>query len=165
VSLCFVILAGTALPKTACPVENTIAYSRDTTSGIPPGARIGDVPQPPVSTAYFIYLVVKKDTRPNVKCIWLKGKHYAVTLQKVESPVLVEREPAVPTGEKHVLVPATSSDVYELQLGNESDCCPNNNDEKRLTQNNELVVFLRVGRSTRYCPVETLTRLPPVAGQ
>lgn len=156
-ALCFCILIGTPSPKTACPVENMFAYSRDTTSGIPSSA--------PISTSYFIYFVVEKDSRPNVRCVWLKGKHYTVTMRKVDSPVLVDREPAVPTGEKHVLVPATSSDVYELLLENESARSPKNDDEKRLTRDNELVVFLRVGQATRYCPVKTITRLPAVAGQ
>ncbi len=161
-SLCFAILIGAL----GCPVKNTIAYSRDTTAGIPSGDRLSGATRPPIATSYFIYLVGgSQSTPPSVKSVWLKGKYYAVTVRKVSSPVLVEREPAVPTREKLVLVPATSSHVYELQIGDEKPCNADNDEERRLTGDNELVVVLRVGRSTRYCPVKTLTRLPPAAGQ
>ena len=160
-SLCLAILIGAP----GCPVKNTIAYSRDTTAGIPSRDRSSATTQPPIATSYFIYLVGGQGTPPSVKSVWLKGKYYAVTVRKVSSPVLVEREPAVPSREKLVLVPATSSPVYELQIGDEKPCHADNDEESRLTRDNELVVVLRVGRSTRYCPVKTITPLPPASGQ
>jgi hypothetical protein len=158
-------LLGAPLPGTACPVERTIAYSRDTTPGIPPGGRTEGALRRPISTTYLVYLVVAKGGPPAVSGVWIKGTYFTVTLRRVQTPVVAEHDGAVPTGESDVLVPATSSTVYELRPGDEQPWSAGSAEEESLTRDNELVVFLRVGRSTRYCPVKTIERLPPVAGQ
>jgi hypothetical protein len=163
-ALSLLAAVGLAAPETACNVEETIAYSRDTTPGIPPGEGVAASPDKPLLTTYFIYLVVAKGTVPSVSGVWLKAKHYAVTLRKVTPPVMVEHDPAVPTGEKDTLVPATSSDVYQLLPGDERPWSPKGDDERQLTRANELVVFLRDGGSVRYCTVRSIKRLRPAAG-
>jgi hypothetical protein len=79
--------------------------------------------------------------------------------------VRVANDAAVPTGESIVLVPKTSSDVYEVRLGDEARRTPASDEERRLAREDELVVVLQANGSARYCTVKTITRLPPAAGQ
>jgi len=162
--LCVLLSAGLSTPATGCPVEATIAYSRDTTPGIPQGPGVTGSPGEAVLTTYFIYVVVGKGTVPSVSGLWLKGAYYAARLEKVRSPVLVEHDTAVRTGEKDTLVPATSSDVYQLHPGEKHAWSPSSEGETQLTRNNELVVFVDAGGSRGACPVPTIKRLLPAAG-
>jgi len=161
VLLCLAVALAHPAGCTSSPVEKTLAYSRQTTPGIPEGGSVAASPGRTVHTSYFIYLVLRKGTVPSVAGVWLKGKYYAATLQKVSSPVLVEHDPAVPTGKKDTLVPATSSAVYQLHPAEEKPWRPKDEVERRLTEDNEVVGFLQANGSTWYSPVKTITPLRP----
>ncbi len=161
----FAIVAALVLVSADSPVCRTFAYSRATTPGIPAGRGVAADPGRAVSTTYFVYVAVPKGTRPSVRGAWLKGVYYAATLRKVPSPVTVEHDAAVPTGKKDVLVPATRSDVYQVSPAEEKAWTPASDAERRLTQDNEVVVFLEVNRATVYCPVKVITALAPTPGK
>ena len=163
-ALCMLLAVGTPPAQPGCPVERMIAYSRDTTPGIPSGNGTSAPHGRRIHTSYFIYLVVGRGTVPSVSGVWLRGTYYAATLERVTPPVVVARDTAVPTGEKDTLVPATSSDVYRLHTGEAHDWSPENGDETELTRSNELVVFVETSGETAYCPVRTIKRLFPSAG-
>lgn len=147
-----------------CPVKKTFAYSRQTTSGIPGPKGATGSPDKPLLVSYFIYVVVRKGTVPSVTGVWLEGKYYAATLKRVDSPVEVEQDAAVPTGWMDTLVAKTSDDVYQVDPGAETPWSPKDDAEKGLTQRNQAVVFLAVGHATRYCPVKKIKALRPAMG-
>lgn len=146
------------------PVKKTFAYSRQTTSGIPEGDSVRGVTQKPLLTSYFIYIVVKKDAPLSIRTTWVQGKYYDATLRKVNSPVLVDRDVAVPTGKKDTLVGKTSGSVYQVELKEEKSWTPKDDAEKKLMQSNEVVVFLEAGQSIWYGSVRKIKTLHPAFG-
>jgi hypothetical protein len=126
------------------PIKETLAYSRDTAS--PPSGNSTSSAQPAAAkTDYLIYVVVTKGTIVSASSACVLGKAYAATLQKVDSPVMVERDPADPTGTKDTLVKATSDDVYHIELGEAltNQCLPP--DEGGPPRGSAIVVALRSG--------------------
>jgi len=148
---------------TQSPVISTYAYSRNTIPGIPEGASAGGSPKNAFPTSYFIYVVVKRGTVLSVSRVWVKGKYYAATLQKVDSPVLIEHDAAVPTGKSDTLVGKTSGDVYRVVLAEGKSWNANDDAAKGLKRNNEVVVFLKAGQSTYYGKARTIRALQPAA--
>jgi hypothetical protein len=165
ISLVLAVMAVAPHQVPPCPVEHAIAYNRETTPGTPPDDRSAVGGRQPISTSYFIYLVAGKGCPPIVTGVWVKGEFHGATVHRVVSPVRVANDAAVPTGESIVLVPKTSSDVYEVRLGDEARRTPASDEERRLAREDELVVVLQANGSARYCTVKTITRLPPAAGQ
>ncbi|MBI3789150.1 MAG: hypothetical protein HY276_12975, partial [Ignavibacteriales bacterium] len=143
------------------PVKKTYAYSRHTTPGIPEDT-IREAPRKPLLTSHFIYVVVKKDAALSVRNVWLQGKYYAASLRKVNSPVVIDRDAAVPTGKKDTLVGKTSDDLYQVELAEESNWTPKNDAEKKLVQSNEVVVFLEAGKVSCYGSAKKIKNLRPV---
>src|SRR5262249_47041898 len=76
----------------------------------------GGGPSKPFPTAYFIYVVVQQGTLMAATDACVCGKLYAATLKRVESPVVIERDPGVPAREKETLVKKTADDVYQVEL-------------------------------------------------
>jgi hypothetical protein len=147
-----------------CPVEKTVAYSRQTTSGIPGSSTLAGSPDRPVAVSYFIYVVLKKGTVPSAAGLWLEGKFYDASLKRVDSPVVVAHDAVVPTGKKDTLVGKTSGDVYQIDPGAERTWKPGSDAEQKLTQGNQVVVFLKVGQATCYSSVREVKALPPAPG-
>ena len=145
--------------QTDCPVKGMVAYSRETTSGIPG-------PQPrAIQTSYYLYVLVERGTQPSPDAgVWLQGKFYAATLRKVTPPVVIARDPAVSTGEMDTLVGETAADVFQVELGEEKAWRPGDPEEKALTERNEAVVFLKVGRAVCPCPAKEIKALRPAPG-
>lgn len=160
--LCILIVLTESLVAQS-PVKKTYAYSRHTTPGIPEDSVRG-VPRKPLLISYFIYVVVAKDAVLSVRNVWLQGKYYTATLRKVNSPVLVDRNAAVPTGKKDILVGKTSGSVYQVELKEEKSWIPKDDAEKKLMQNNEVVVFLEAGQSIWYGSVRKMKTLHPAFG-
>ena len=142
-------------PSVECPVKETLAYSRQTTSGIP-GAK-------PIDVTYFIYVVLEKGAAPSTSGVWIEGKFYAASLQRVGSPVEVDHDVAVPTGEKDTLVGKTSDDVYWIVPGDERTWSPGDA-ERRVTEGHQVVTFLKVGRATCYGVAKEIKALRPAPG-
>ena len=145
------------------PVISTYAYSRSTIPGIPEDGSAGSSPKNVFPTSYFIYVVVKKGTVLSVSRVWVKGKCYAAALQKVDSPVLIEHDAAVPTGKTDTLVGKTSDDVYHVVLAEAKSRNANDDAAKGLKRDNEVVVFLKAGQSTYYGKARTIRALQPAA--
>jgi hypothetical protein len=156
------LVLALALGTSASPVKETLAYSREMTSGIP-GDSVGGLPGRNIHTSYFIYVVLVRDAAPTAASVWVKGKYYGATLQKVSSPIVVDRDPAVPTGKKDTLVPATSSAVYQVDPNEEEAFMPKNGLETRFTSSNEVVVFLHANKAVWYGTVKTITPLASTA--
>jgi hypothetical protein len=146
-----------------CPVKQTLAYSRETMSGIPgPNTSAGS--SKPINVSYFIYVVLAKGSVPSATGVWIEGRFYDATLQRVESPVQVERDTAVSTGEMDTLVARTSDDVYRVDPGEEKTWSPAGETETKRTQGNQVVVFLKVGRATCYGVAKEIKALRPAPG-
>jgi hypothetical protein len=131
------------------PVTHTYAFSRDTIPGIPGGGATGPQ-QNPFPTAYFIYVTVKKGTPLSAGGVWLRGKWRAAALKKVQSPVLIEHDTAVPTGKKDTLVGKTGDDVYQVELGDSGAREPEAGVERKLIESNDVVVVLKSAQSSWY---------------
>ncbi len=159
------LLVSLTFAQPQSPIQATYGYSRATTSGIPEGRGVAASPNRPISTSYFIYVVVRKGVEPSVRGVWLNDAFHEATLQKVPAPVTVDQNPVVPTGKKETLVPATSSDVYQVCPTGERRWTAANDTERRLTRENEVVVFIESNGATWYAPVKALKRLPPVPGR
>jgi hypothetical protein len=159
---CVLITVATTLLAHS-PVKHTYAYSRSTTPGIPGGGSVGGSPKNPFPTSYFIYVVVEKGTPLSVSGVWLQGRYYGATLRKVNPPVLIERDVAVPTGQKDTLVRQTSDDVYQVELAAAKASSAGDDTARKLKQRNEVVVVLKARQSTWYGEVKTIVALHPAA--
>jgi hypothetical protein len=165
--LCLLVPVTCSAMSAECPVRDTVAYSRQTTSGIPgPRALAGspDKPDKPVRVSYLVYVVLKKGAVPSSAAVWLEGKYFGATLHKVDSPVVVEHDVAVPTGHKDTLVGRTSDDVYQVDLDAERPWSPRDEAEKGSTLGNQAVIFLQVGQVACPCPVKEIKALRPAPG-
>jgi len=164
-SICLLVfLAVTPVLMAQSLVSQTFAYSRDTTPGIPSRDNTPSSRRPPVKTDYFIYVVVKKGTPISSTGACVSGKFFAVTLRKVDSPVLVEHDVSVPTGVKDTLVGPTSDDVYQVELGHQQNSECRAQDERLLSQAHEVVVSLKSGQSTLHAVADKIVALRPAPG-
>lgn len=144
------------------PVKETLAYSRETIPGIP-GKSGATSSQNPISTSFFIYVVIKKGATVSLAGVCVNGKSYLATWKRVESPVLIEHDASVPTGQKDTLVKKTSDDVYQLELGQQKSAECNAQGEENLAQRNDVVVFLKSGQSSWHGLADKLVPLHPAA--
>ena len=156
--LFFLVLAAANLAAQS-PVKATFAYSRSTIPGIP-GAGPAQSPFP---VSYFIYVVIKKDAAISVESVGLRGKWHSATLKKVDSPVQVEHDTAVPTGKKDTLVGKTSDDVYQVEIGEAKEPVQKSQAADKLSQRYEVVVCLRSGKSQWHGLVKKIVALHPAA--
>lgn len=152
--LLLVMACSSTSANVACPVKETLAYSRETTSGIPGGK--------PIHVDYFIYVVLEPGAAPSALGVWIEGRFYAASLERVEAPVEIDRDTAVPTGEKDILVPGTPGDVYQVKLGDEKT--PAAETRTAPTQDNRVVVFLKMGRAVCYGTAREIQPLRPAQG-
>lgn len=153
------------LAQSNSPVQGTYAYRRATTPGIPPGGGVAASPERATATADFVYVVLRKGTRPSSCGVWLKGTYYGATLQKVASPVTIDVNPAVPTGQRETLVPKTDSDVYRVSLRELKPWVPETDADRQATRDNEVVVFLQASGKRWHGTAREIKRLHPVPGQ
>jgi len=151
-----IILASISLDLTAqSPVINTYAYSRKTISGIKGEADRADSGRKqnvnPFPIRYFLFFSTSKGTGITISGVWLRGKYYTASLQKVNTPVLLGPNGVnIGMEQKDTLITATSDDVYAIQLGAAQSWEPQNDMEIKLTQNNQLVVFLQSNNTACY---------------
>jgi hypothetical protein len=97
------------------PLIQLVAFRRPVLSGIPQGPT--GAPSPNVlSPEYFIYLVSKEPVPLSTVDACIAGNRYSATLNPITSPVEIDRDPAVPTRNRLVLVPKTKNYVYQVQL-------------------------------------------------
>jgi hypothetical protein len=137
-----------------------VAYSRDTTPGIPTG--LGGPDNNPLPVRYYIYVAVEKGTPVSVSSVCLKWQSYAASLKKVTSPVLVPHDPNVPTEAKDTLVPKTQDEVYQVNLQEQTG--PACDDRAQLlARDNEVVVVLKSRGTPLYAPAKTIVALRTAA--
>jgi len=156
IGLLFLLVFATSVIAQS-PVKETLAYSRDTIPGIP-----GVSPsQNPFPTSYYIYVVIKKGAPILATGACVRGKSYAATLKSVGSPVLIERDPGVPTGEKEILVKRTPDDVYQVELGEPRGSVCKESAEEKVAQPSEVEVFLKSGEAKWCGRAEKIVPLHP----
>lgn len=152
-----------ALALASGPMKDGFAYSRETLAGIPGQ---GSAAPRSLETTWFIYVLQRKGQEaPRNASVWLKGKHHAATLQKVATPVLVEHDPVLPAGKKDTLVPATSSEVYQVVPGEPQDRSPADDAERQAVQSHDVVICLSSDRSSWRVPIESVQVLRPAPGR
>lgn len=157
-------LAATPALMAQSPILQTIAYSRDTTSGIPARDKSAAAQRPPLKTDYFIYVVVKKGLRLSSTGACVRGRFFSVILHKVDAPVRVDHDASVPTGVKDTLVGPTSDDVYHLELTPQQNSdCPAH-DGPALNESHAVVISLNSGQSVFYGVADKIVALRPAAG-
>ena len=139
------------------PIIKSYAFSRNVIPGVRKVTSLNkDNPdeQKPgsFSTVYFLYLEVKKDFKFSVNMLWLKGKYFSVTCQKITTPVLIEGTVSGVNKQKDTLVNATANDVYEIK--SEKEIFPQRKDRLAITVTrfNEAVFFVKSGNKS-YCSV------------
>lgn len=169
VATCAAVVAALALATSVMaqsPVKETLAYSRETIPGIPPGgpgapSGPGGAAPNPFPTTYFIYVVIERGTSVVATHACVLGKWYAAALKRVESPVMIERDPGLSTGEKETLVKRTSDDVYRVELQKPSaGACQHQSEEKK-THLREVMVYLQSGESKWLGRAEKIVSLRP----
>jgi hypothetical protein len=153
------ILMTAAMAQSAV---TTYGYSRATLPGIP-GGQQGAQATSPFPPEYYLYLQVKSGSTVSARWAWVRGTYYECTLKKVNTPVLVESDPGVPTDKRETLVPKTSNDVYSVVLGEVTTQVSANNQEKELTAGNEAVIAIVVNKSPAYATIPTIKALRPAA--
>ena len=157
-------LANTAVAQS--PVKETLAYSRETIPGIPPGGPgtsrgPGGGSQNPFLPSYFIYVVIAKGTPIVATEVCIRGKLQAATLKKVESPVVVEHDPGLSTGEKVTLVKKTTDDVYQVELLKAPATACKEESEEEKKQPHEVTVYLQSGEAKWRGRAERIVLLHP----
>ncbi len=157
------ILFGTNVMAQS-PVKETLAYSRDTTPGIPARQNATSGSQTPIKTDYLLYVVIKKSVPISLVAACVRGKSYAATLQKLDSPVLVEHDLTFPSDTKDTLVKQTPDDVYQVLLGQAQLPNCKDHDLEKLAQTHPVVVVLKSGQSSWYASADKIVPLRPEAG-
>ena len=143
------------------PVKETLAYSRETIPGTPISRDAASV-RNPFPTSYYLYLVIKKGTPISASGVRLQGKWHAASLKRVDSPVVLEHDPNVPTGKKDTLVGETSDDVYQVDISPpETADCKDHAAER--FANYDVVVCLKSGRASWYGLAMRIVSLSPAA--
>lgn len=162
--VCLFLILAVATDTTAqSPVLKTLAYSRDTIRGTPESEMGTGSSQTPFPASYFIYVVVEKGTVVSVTGVCVKGKAYAATWKRVESPVMIEHDASVPTGKKDTLVEKTADDVYQVELGPMKAAGCKDNCDDQVAQRNQVVVFLKSGQAGWRGLAERIIPLQPAA--
>jgi hypothetical protein len=157
-----ILLGSNVMAQT--PVKEILAYSRDTTPGIPARPNPTSAAQTPIKTDYYIYVVIKKAVPVSSITACVRGKSYTVTLQKVESPVLIEHDVTLSTGIKDTLVKQTTDDVYQVLLGQEPRVDRKDRDLEKLAESYPVVVSLKSGQTSWYASADKIVSLRPAAG-
>jgi hypothetical protein len=149
-------------------VVKTYAYSRATLPGIREEiVNESDAVAPrktPLPLTYFLYVEVPKGSNVSVNGVWLHGKYYTATLEKVSTPVVIRTDPVVVTEQRDTLVKKTANDVYAVLLVDEVTRDPSDTAERQLITNNEAIVFLTINKVPCYSNVKTIKTLKPAAG-
>jgi hypothetical protein len=149
-------------------VKATLAYSRDTTSVVPAKETSGSAERAAVKTDYLIYVVLAKGTIASATGACVEGKLFASSLQKVDSPVVVARDPAAPSGPKKTLVGATDDDVYQVELGEPQHAHPLcfRAKEGGPPDGSAVAVLMRLGSGAAgwNAVVDRIVPLPPIVG-
>ena len=161
-SLLFLALATSLLAQS--PIRETLAYSRNTTRGIPTGPNSDSSTQPPIKVSYYLYVVVRKGVSVSASTACVRGKSFAATLKRVDAPVLIEHDATIPTGSKDTLVKPTADDVYQIILSSQGNPPCEDPETMKLARNHEVVVPLKSGRSIWYSLADRIVSLRPAAG-
>jgi hypothetical protein len=158
-SLALALLVGTIVMAQS-PIKETVAYSRSTIGGVPVNQSAGSSPNP-LPVTYLIYIVVKKGTPVVVSGVCVQGRSYNATLKRVETPVEIESDVAVPTDKKDILVGKTSDDAYQVEVGQAkaADCKEYGKD--KLAQQGGVVVYLKSDETRWYGQTERIVPLRP----
>ncbi len=161
--LCCLLIAASYIVTAQSPVLNLYAYSRETQPGIRP--ETDDAQQVnPLPLTYYLYIKVTKGQKIKANGVWIKGKYFPASLEKVKSPVLVDNDVASINKKKLTLVSKTTQDVYEIKLKDESPRDFKNNAERDKVDNNEIVLVYTSNNKKLYSTVKTIKILPPVQG-
>jgi hypothetical protein len=161
-SLLVLTLATNLLAQS--PIRETLAYSRNTTRGIPAGPNRDDATQPPIKVDYYLYVVVRKGVSVSASTACVRGKSFTATLKKVDAPVLIEHDATIPTGSKDTLVKPTADDVYQIILSPQGNPPCEDPEIAKLTRNHEVVVPLKSGQSIWYSLADNIISLRAAAG-
>lgn len=157
-NLCFTIafslLAIFAFAQS--PVKQVHAYSRATLPGTPGGQQF----TPPLT--YYIYIAVAKGSKISVSYVYISGKYYPASVEKVQTPVYLKDEVAN-MEHKQVLVNSTANDVYQIHIGEAINKPSLTAAENKLVSDNQLVVFLTCG-GPAHATAKSINILPPSAG-
>jgi hypothetical protein len=125
------------------------AFSRNVTPGIPgAGSDNPDSSHPqnknPFPTTYYLYVEVVKGSRLSTNMVWLEGKYYAASIQKVQSPVRIEENFTGGSDKKEILVPKTTHDVYRIVRGDGLNHAELDRYPEPLTSSNHVIFFLHI---------------------
>lgn len=145
------------------PAVTAFGYARELLPGIPasPGS---SARTPALPTEYYLFIEVPAGSHVSANWTSVRGQYYAASLEKVATPVLLEADAAVPTGQKETLVPKTGNDVYRVVLGGQLTKAPDDERGRALTTRNEAVTSMTIGQSVTYALTRSLKGLRPKAG-
>src|SRR5262245_57280082 len=92
--LAILVMAAAAVMSSARAQSVPIhGYSRTTLPGIP-----GEAAKRVFPPKFYLYVEVKPGSPVSAEWAWVRGSYYDCTLKKVDTPVVVDADPAVPTG-------------------------------------------------------------------
>jgi hypothetical protein len=115
---------------------------------------------------YYIYATLSPNVRISVVEVWIHGKHYQVSVEKIlKTPVysINNDHPTQPKTE--VLVPATKQQVlYIAPLGEGTDKRLKASWFNKMLKSSELIVSYLYKGKKYFIPVKKIKKLQPVAG-
>lgn len=145
------------------PAVTAFGYARQLLPGIP-AEQGSEARTPALPTEYYLYVEVPPGSHVSANWASVRGQYYAVSLEKVDTPVLLEVDAAVPTGQKNTLVPKTGNDVYRVVLGGPLRKAPEDERAHALTTKNDAVTSVTIDQSVTYALTRSLKALRPKAG-
>ena len=108
---------------------------------------------------YFMYLSSSNKSRLYPVEAWIKGKRVGLTYELTKTPVIkFKDEGVVQNPEKIILVPSTTSKVYQL-TGTSIVDGKNFSKAKTLSSSNELVVVYKLNGKFYYATLKKLSEL------
>jgi len=166
--MAFLGAMATFTVMTACAEPPSLAafgYFRQILPGIPaaPGPAAGNQ-RPGLPPEYFLYVEVAPGGRASVDWAAIRGEYYSASLRRVNTPVLIDEDAAVPTGKKETLVPNSRNDVYQVVLGDKRAGNPRDEKAAALVRRNDFAARITTDDTHAYAVVKTLTALRPKAG-
>lgn len=146
-------------------VQAIYAYSQKTIPGRPNGIDVGIGPRSPSPTRYLIYIVLDSNRAISSSSAWVLGKHYSAVLRRVESPVVISDGSHGYIGGVDTLVERTLGAVFQVELGKLDEEICQDDVQKSMVRQNDVVVLLKIGQSTWHGTIKQVSMLRPIYGR
>jgi hypothetical protein len=169
VFLCCFIITGRSFSQAKLNLPKTFAYSREILRGVRPsiiadenGNTSERVAKP--SLQYSIYIEAAATPVPIIKSVWVKGRSFSFTKEKISTPVLIQNG-TLPDKATDTLIAFTKKTVWQLQLKDEKKESKKAGSLNRLTGKNAIVIEYTCNGKAYLLTVKEIKKLPAITLQ